>query len=113
MIVRRAVAEARYSTSKMGKATLCSGNQLFAGLNCFRPGQTHDLHTHKGQDKLYFVLEGCAKVTVGKVTEIVDAGDLILARSGEPHGVSNPGPDNLVILTMMAPPPGPKPKQVT
>lgn len=113
MIVRRAAAEARYSTSKMGKATLCSGNQLFAGLNCFLPGQTHELHTHKGQDKLYFVLEGCATVTVGGVTETVEAGDLILARAGEPHGVSNSGPDNLVILTMMAPPPAPKPKKET
>lgn len=86
----------------MGKADLLSADNLFAGLNCFAPGQEHQLHTHPGQDKLYLVLEGEGEVTVHDRTERIRPGDLVLARSDEPHGLSNPGPESLVV---MAPPP--------
>jgi mannose-6-phosphate isomerase-like protein (cupin superfamily) len=105
MIVRGIAARAVFSSRKMGKSELLSGNQVFSGLNCFLPGQTHSLHTHAGQDKLYFVLEGRGSVTVGTNTETVRAGDLVLAREGVQHALENPGPDNLVVLAVMAPPP--------
>lgn len=105
MIVRKAADQAVFTAAKMGKATLLAGSQVFAGLNCFLPGQRHELHTHSGQDKLYFVLEGTGEVTVGERTESVETGDLVMARSGEPHGINNPGPERLVVLTVMAPPP--------
>ena len=89
----------------MGKTQLLSGRQLFSGLNCFLPGQTHSLHSHAGQDKLYFVLEGRGNVIVGDTTECVKAGDLVLAREGVPHAVENTGPENLVVMAVMAPPP--------
>ncbi len=109
MIIRRAAGRAVFTESKMGKATLLAGKQVFSGLNCFLPGQTHALHTHSGQDKLYFVLEGTGVVTVGDRMETVEPGDLVMARSGEPHGIANAGPSNLVVLTVMAPPPKAKP----
>lgn len=111
MIVRRIAERAVFSGLKMAKADLLSGEQVFSGLNCFLPGQVHQLHSHAGQDKLYLVLEGCGDVTVGERTERIESGDLVLAREGEPHSLANPGPANLVVLTIMAPPPGPKPKQ--
>lgn len=108
MIVRDVLRRASFSDGKMGKSDLLAGRQVFSGLNCFRPGQTHSLHTHAGQDKLYFVLEGRGVVTVGDETDDVRAGDLVMAREGEPHAVTNPGPKNLVVLTVIAPPPRPK-----
>ncbi len=90
----------------MAKAGLAAGERLFAGLNCFLPGQVHHLHSHAGQDKLYVVLEGSGLVTVGETRDRVEAGDLVLAREGQPHALENPGPDNLVVLAVMAPPPG-------
>lgn len=110
MIVRGIAKRAVFSDLKMGKADLLAGEQVFSGLNCFLPGQAHQLHTHAGQDKLYLVLEGCGDVTVGGCVERVTSGDLVLAREGEPHALQNPGPDNLVVLTVMAPPPRPKAK---
>ncbi len=110
MIVRGIAERAVFSDLKMGKADLLSGERVFSGLNCLLPGQAHQLHTHAGQDKLYLVLEGCGDVTVGEQTDRIESGDLVLARDGEPHALENPGPGNLVVLTIMAPPPGSKPK---
>ncbi len=90
----------------MGKADLLAGKRIFSGLNCFLPGQAHSLHTHPGQDKLYFVLRGRGQVTVDGRTDGVEAGDLVLAEEGVPHSLRNPGPDPLVVMTVMAPPPG-------
>ena len=109
MIVRGISSRAAFSQRKMGKSELLRGRQVFAGLNCFLPGQTHSLHTHAGQDKLYLILEGRGNVTVGPKTDVVNAGDLVLAREGVEHALENPGPGKLVVLAVMAPPPGPKP----
>lgn len=105
MIVRSAASNAVFSERKMAKADLLGGGQIFSGLNCFLPRQRHDLHTHPGQDKLYFVLAGMGDVTVGGVTERIGAGDLVLASEGVPHALENPGPGNLIVLTVIAPPP--------
>lgn len=105
MIIRSAVSQAQFNPAKMGKSDLAAGAHLFAGLNSFEPGQEHALHTHGGQDKLYFVLEGAGEVTVGAETATIRAGDLVLAESGEEHSLLNPGPDRLVVMVVMAPPP--------
>ena len=105
MIVRNVAGRAVFSDLKMGKADLLDGTQLFCGLNSFLPGQSHSLHSHAGQDKLYLVLEGEGEVTVGSDIEHVIAGDVILAKEGVPHAVDNKGAVNLILLTVMAPPP--------
>ncbi len=105
MIVRNPVSQAVFRAEKMGKADLVSSEHVFVGLNCFEPGQEHQLHTHPGQDKLYLVLEGAGDVTVNDAVERIGPGDLVLARSGEPHALANPGPGRLVVMAVMAPPP--------
>ena len=105
MIIRNAASTAVFSREKMGKATLASTDLLFAGLNAFEPGHEHRLHTHKGQDKFYLVLEGEGEVTVGTQRSRIKPGDFVLARSGEEHGLRNPGPGRLIVLVAMAPPP--------
>ena len=105
MIVRSAASRAEFRPGKMGKVNLLAGGNVFAGLNCFEPGQKHSLHTHPGQDKLYYVLQGEGEVTVGAAVERIAPGDLVLAKSGEPHALFNPGPERLVVMAVMAPPP--------
>lgn len=105
MIVTNAASRAVFRPDKMAKADLALSGHLFAGLNSFEPGQEHQLHTHAGQDKLYFVLQGQGDVTVGDEETRIKAGDLVLARSGEEHALTNPGPDRLVVMVVMAPPP--------
>ena len=108
MIVRNTAARAVFHPEKMGKADLAATEHLFAGLNAFEPGQQHKLHTHASQDKLYFVVEGEGDVTVGAQTARIRAGDLVAARAGEEHALANPGPRRLVVMVVMAPPPGGK-----
>jgi len=105
MVIVNAASRAVFDTRKMGKADLVASEYLFAGLNTFEPGQEHQLHTHAGQDKLYYVLEGQGDVAVGGEQARIGVGDLVLARSGEEHSLSNPGPGRLIVMVVMGPPP--------
>lgn len=105
MIVHHIARLAEFDESKMGKVPLASGSHVYAGLNCFLPGQEHAAHVHADQDKLYFVLEGSGDAQVGDETQEVRRGDLILAPAGVPHGLKNTGLEPLVVLVVFAPPP--------
>ena len=105
MFLKNVTALATFSPEKMTKSTLARGDHLFAGLNSFEPGQEHALHAHAGQDKLYFILEGMGMVQVGEETELLLAGDAAFAPSGVVHSIRNPGPQRLVVMAVLAPPP--------
>ena len=106
MFVKRLAGLAEFSPDKMVKATVARGESLFAGLNCFEPGQEHTAHSHAGQDKLYVVLEGEAEIVVGAETQVISAGGGAFAASGVVHSVRNCGSTRLVVLAVLAPPPG-------
>lgn len=108
MTVKDVASRAAFSPDKMGKTDLLRGDSLFAGLNCFEPGQEHSLHTHVGQDKLYYVVAGQGMVRVGEEETPVSAGDLVLAKAGEPHALRNPGPQRLIVMAVLAPSPAMK-----
>jgi quercetin dioxygenase-like cupin family protein len=108
MIIDDAAALAQYRQDKMGKADLVSGSHLFAGLNAFEAGQAHEPHAHCERDKLYVVLEGQGELTVGADTRTVGPGAVALAPADVVHALRNPGPERLLVLIVMAPPPAPK-----
>jgi mannose-6-phosphate isomerase-like protein (cupin superfamily) len=96
---------AKFSAEKMGKADLIRGEQIFAGLNCFEPGQEHSKHCHAGQDKLYAVVSGTAIVTIGDEQQTLGPGGLAFAADNVPHSIRNPGPERLIVMAILAPPP--------
>ena len=106
MIVKGAAALARFDSAKMGKADLARGRHLFAGLNAFEAGQQHKPHAHCDRDKLYVVMEGRGELTIGDETATVGPGDVALAEADVVHALVNPGPERLVVLVVMGPPPG-------
>jgi len=108
MIIKHAASRAEFPDGRMGKVRLAAGEFLYAGLNCFAPGQAHHAHTHADQDKLYFVIEGRGEAVLDHETTPVEAGDLILAPAGVLHGMANTSDVPLVVLTLFAPPPQPK-----
>ena len=105
MILKQADERAVFNAEKMGKSDLARGEHLFAGLNAFEPGQIHAPHTHCDRDKLYVVLEGRGELTIGEERSTVRTGDVGIARAGVVHSLHNPGPERLVVLVGMAPPP--------
>ena len=98
-------ARIRFDPERAAKADLFRGNRLFAGLNCFEPGQQQTLHTHSGSEKFYFLLSGKARLAVGTHEVDAAAGDMIWAPAGVPHGVVAVY-ERTTMLVAMAPPPG-------
>lgn len=105
MFVKHTAGLARFNAARMGKTNVAQGEFLFAGLNSFEPGQEHAPHAHEGQDKLYLVLEGAGLITIGEQAQTVSAGDAAFAPAGVLHSIRNPGPERLVVLAVLAPPP--------
>ena len=98
-------AEARFDSARGSKSDLFAGERLFAGLNCFEPGQSQQVHVHAGADKLYFLASGRARMRVGDDAFIAEAGAVVWAPADVPHGVEE-ALERTVMLVAMAPPPG-------
>jgi quercetin dioxygenase-like cupin family protein len=96
---------AAFNPEKMGKSTIFMSDLMMVGLNAFEPSQEHRLHAHADQDKVYHVLEGSGHFLLeGRELEM-DAGAMLVAPAGVPHGVRNTSDDRLIVLVVMAPPP--------
>jgi len=94
-----------FSGEKLQKNPLFDSEKLFYDLYCLMPGQEQKVHTHDGSDKIYYVLEGTARFTVGNEEQSLGPGNAVMARAGDPHGVRNDTDENAVLLVTMAPRP--------
>src|ERR1700691_2491318 len=90
MFLNKIAGRAKFVPDKMGKSTRVQGDFMFAGLSSCEPGQEHPPHAHKGQDKLYLVLEGSGVVRIDDEAEVLDPGDAAFAPAGVIHSISNP-----------------------
>ena len=99
---------AEFSAEKMTKISLAASERMMVGLNCFRPGQEHALHTHEGQDKLYHVVSGMGSFQVGDESLELGPGQLVLVPGGVPHAAACAGDEDMVVLVVMSPPPAPR-----
>ena len=96
---------AQWQPGRMGKTTLFASERLLVGLNAFEPGQAHELHSHEGMDKLYYVLEGDGVFLLDGRQLTMRAGELMVAPEGVPHGIRNTGTGRLLVLAVLAPAP--------
>lgn len=101
----RPADHAVYDPVKMGKATLYQSERILVGLNAFEPGQEHRLHAHSGMDKVYQVLAGRGVFLLEKRAEPMEAGMMLIAPEGVPHGIRNTGSERLLVLAILAPSP--------
>jgi quercetin dioxygenase-like cupin family protein len=101
----RPEAHAEFRADKMGKATLFESPRLLVGLNCFEPGQEHALHAHAGLDKVYQVLAGSGEFLLEGRAIPMQAGVMLVAPEGVPHGIRNTGEERLIVLAILAPGP--------
>lgn len=94
-----------FDPDRMGKSTLFHSERLLVGLNAFEPGQEHRLHAHVGMDKVYHVLEGSGVFLLPDEEAPMDAGTMLVAPDGVPHGIRNTGAERLIVLAILAPAP--------
>ena len=97
--------EVSFSEEKMKKNSLFDSSHLFYDVYCLLSGQAQKVHAHEGSDKVYYVLRGTGRFTVGDEEEDLGAGHAVIARTGVLHGVRNETDENLVLLVTMAPRP--------
>ena len=95
----------RFATEKMQKVNLFETEHMFCDLYCLKPGQAQKVHSHKGADKVYFVLQGTATVVIGDTEESAGPQTAALAPADVPHGVRNDSDKDMVCLVFMAPNP--------
>jgi mannose-6-phosphate isomerase-like protein (cupin superfamily) len=96
---------AKFQADKLAKIALATTERTQLDLYCVGPGQAQKPHTHADQDKIYFVLEGRARVQVGEDEDAVDAGEAVVVRAGVPHGLVNATEQPLLVLVVVTPPP--------
>ena len=94
-----------FNPEKMKKVSLFDTDNFFCDIYCLEPGQFQKVHSHEGSDKVYYVLEGQGKVTVGTEEKVLSQNEITMAPSGQDHGVVNHTDDKLVMLVFMAPKP--------
>ena len=80
-----------YEPQKMGKSTIFRSERILVGLNAFEPGQEHKLHSHAGMDKVYHVLSGRGVFLLEDRAIPMEAGVMLIAPEGVPHGIRNTG----------------------
>src|SRR5258705_4030460 len=81
---------------RMAKVALATTSRAQLDLYCVAPGQAQKPHVHGDQDKIYYVLEGAGRFTLGAESERLEAGGGL----GAPPGVEHRGLDDRA-----APPP--------
>jgi quercetin dioxygenase-like cupin family protein len=101
-------ALAEWRADKMGKSTIYESTQLLVGLNSFEAGQSHALHSHRGMDKMYYVIEGEGVFLLEEREVPMTAGQLLIAPDGVPHGIRNTSNKRLLVLAVLAPAPAHK-----
>ena len=94
-----------FNPEKMGKSTIFKSEHILVGLNAFEPGQAHELHTHEGMDKVYHVLKGKGLFILEDREIEMEAGLMLVAPDGVPHGIQNHSNDRLIVLAVLAPAP--------
>jgi len=65
------------------------------------PGETIGVHPHKNEFEVYYILSGEGLYTDNGVQSQVKAGDVTVCYSGESHGLSNNGSEDLVFIALI------------
>jgi len=94
-----------FSPEKLKKVSLFDTDNFFCDIYCLESAQSQKVHSHGNSDKVYYVLKGSGKVTVGSEEKVLGPDEITIAPAGEGHGVVNHTQDKLVMLVFMAPKP--------
>ena len=68
---------------RMAKVALATTSRAQLDLYCVAPGQAQKPHVHDEQDKIYYVLEGAGRFTLGAEGERLEAAVARVYRDGK------------------------------
>ena len=94
-----------FSDEKMRKIPVFDSQRYFFDLYCLKPGQDQRVHAHAESDKIYIVLRGKGTFHIDGDQQELGAGQAVVARPNQMHGVRNTSSDDLVLLVFMTPRP--------
>lgn len=94
------------NAERMTKLNQFESDRMFVDYYVLEPGHEQKPHTHAGNDKLYYVVEGRGMFLLGETEHELEAGQGCVAEATVPHGVRNHTGERLVLLVSMAPHPG-------
>ncbi len=86
-----------------GRHHIYNSERVFLALDQYASGEGNHSHIHPTAEKIYCVLEGVGEFRHNDEVRTLRAGEWLVNRPGEAHGVRNPGPGNLVIITLATP----------
>jgi mannose-6-phosphate isomerase-like protein (cupin superfamily) len=95
----------RFALDKMQKINLFETANFFCDVYCLESGQEQKVHSHKVEDKIYYVLEGRGTFVIGAETRELGANQIVFAPAGQEHGVKNTSSERLTLLVFMTPNP--------
>lgn len=98
-------AAARFAADKMQKVNLFETRNFFCDVYGLEPGQEQQVHAHRDEDKLYYVLAGRGTFVVGDETQDLGERQMVFAPAGARHGVKNTSDERLTLLVFMTPNP--------
>ena len=85
-----------------GDNAASQSRSMFIGLDLYAPGGRTPPHVHADREKVFMVLDGRARLTVGDESRILDPGGLAFVPVKVAHGFENMGPGNLRIMQVIA-----------
>ncbi len=85
-----------------GRDNTSGSREMFIGLDTYAPGGITVLHSHPDREKVFLVLDGRARLTIGDEERILDPGGLGFVPVGVTHGFENVGDRNLRIMQVIA-----------
>jgi quercetin dioxygenase-like cupin family protein len=98
-------AAAAFRPDKLGKVSLFESTRMFCDVYALQPGQAQPGHAHADSDKVYAVIEGRCRVTVGEESRVLSEGQVAVAPAGVGHGLLNDSGAPAKLLVFMAPHP--------
>ncbi|NLJ95205.1 MAG: cupin domain-containing protein [Clostridiaceae bacterium] len=96
----------KYCNTEAKKTIFCETDFIACAVWCMHPGQELPIHSHKAADDIWVVLKGQADYfpETGKKV-LIKAGDIIVARPGEKHGMKNNYDEDFLMLGFAGPVP--------
>lgn len=90
---------------KLAKTNLFESRRMFCDVYALLPGQAQAGHVHEDADKIYAVVEGRCRVTVGEESRALGPGEVAIAPAGVGHGLLNDSGAPCRLVVVMAPHP--------